>query len=129
MKNMPIISIIYSSILIVVGLLSYFVWGSQASMTALIPSFFGIAILVASVIALHERYLKHAMHVAVLISVLLFLGSSRGLMGLMKIMQGEEVARPLAVKVQAFSAILSLIFIAVSVVSFIQARRARLSQS
>ena len=54
-----------------------------------------------------------------------FIGTIRGVFSFFKMMGGEEVARPDAVRVQAIMALLCAIFIALAVNSFVQARRNR----
>ena len=66
----------------------------------------------------------HAMHGVVLVARLGFLGSVRGLLGLGKVFDGTAV-RPAAIVAQSIMAILMLGYIALSVRSFIQARKAR----
>lgn len=122
---MPKITIIYGAVLILLGLLAYFVWGNQTSTTALIPSYAGILFVLLGLLALKERFLKHAMHTAALLSLLFLAATFRGLLQLPALLAGEEVARPLAVQVQSASAVLSAIFVVLCVVDFIRIRRAR----
>jgi hypothetical protein len=91
--------------------------------TALIPAFLGIPIEIAGFAALKEAWRKHAMHVAVLLALLGFLGSARGLVSLPALLTGGEVARPAAVVAQSLTALLCLAFVVLAVRSFIQARR------
>jgi hypothetical protein len=106
------------------GLWGYFGLGS-GSITALIPAFFGVPFILLGVVALKESLLKHAMHAAAALAVLGLLGTIRGVFSFFKMMGGEEVARPDAVRVQAIMALLCAIFIALAVNSFVQARRNR----
>ena len=64
------------------------------------------------------------MHAAVLVALLGFLGSVRGLLGLGKVFDGTAV-RPAAIVAQTIMALLTLAYIVVAVRSFIQARKAR----
>ena len=65
MKNLVFLC---SAILIVLGLLGYFAWealgASKQSITAMIPAFFGIGMLIGAIIALKNT--KVGMHIAVL---------------------------------------------------------------
>ena len=113
--------------LIVVGLAGYFLTGG-VSATALIPAAFGLVIALAGVIARDERHRKHAIHGAVLIALLGFLGSVRGLIQIGDVFDGTAT-RPAAVIAQAVMAVLTLIYLVLAVRSFIAARSSRRSNS
>jgi hypothetical protein len=119
---MPQITIVLGSLLLLVGVGFYFGTGAT-SVTALIPAFLGIPIEIAGILALREKLRKHAMHAAVLLALLGFLGSIRGLLQLPALLTGVEVARPAAVVAQSITALLCLVFVALAVNSFAQARR------
>ena len=121
---MPVVTIALGVILTLLGLWGYFGLGSP-SITALIPAFFGIPFLVLGIVARNERYLKHAMHGAAALAVLAFLGTVPGLVKAFAMLRGAAVQRPTAVTVQAIVAILSLVFVVLCIVSFVQARRSR----
>ena len=116
------LSIIYGIIFILMGLISYFGISSE-SITALIPAFFGIPMLVLGWLGLNEKYLKHAMHGAAVLMLLGFFGTVGGLIKFFKMLAGAEMARPSAVTVQAIMALMCLIFLVFSVKSFIDARK------
>jgi hypothetical protein len=109
--------------LIVLGLAGYFLTGAT-SLTALIPAAFGLVIALAGVIARDERKRKHAMHAAVVVALLGFLGSIRGLLQIGGVFDGTA-ARPAAVVSQTIMALLTLGYIAIAVRSFIRARASR----
>lgn len=109
--------------LIILGLAGYFLTG-QASITALIPAAFGLVLALAGVLARDERKRKHAMHAAVLIALLGFLGSARGLIQIGDLIAGTA-ERPAAVIAQVIMAALTGIYVVLAVRSFIAARRAR----
>src|SRR4051812_45613146 len=77
---MPYVSMVFGFVLIGVG-----VWGMATSehewprnATALIPAVAGVILVIAGAIALVERFLKHAMHLAAVIGVLgLLAGAGR----------------------------------------------------
>jgi hypothetical protein len=119
---MPQITIVLGSLLFLVGVGFYFGTGAT-SITALIPAFLGIPIGIAGLLALREAWRKHAMHAAVLLALLGFLGSVRGLLRLPALLTGAELTRPAAAVAQSITALLCLVFVAVAVNSFIQARR------
>jgi hypothetical protein len=118
-------TVIFGVILLVLGIGGYLGTG-MVSLTALIPAVFGLVLLLLGVAARDPNRRKHAMHFAAIIGVLGFLGSARGLAKLGPLLAGEAVERQNAVIAQALMAILMLIFTALCVRSFIQARRNRL---
>ena len=109
--------------LIIVGLAGYFLTGA-VSLTALIPAAFGLVLAGAGLIARNERMRKHAMHAAVLVALIGFLGSIRGVLQIGALLDGTA-ARPAAVVSQAIMAVLTLGYIVMAVRSFVQARASR----
>jgi len=120
---MPSITLALGVALIVVGLAGYFLSGA-VSLTALIPAAFGLVIALAGVMARDERKRKHAMHAAVLVALLGFLGSVRGLLQIGALVDGTA-ARPAAVVSQSIMAVLTLGYIVMAVRSFVKARASR----
>lgn len=116
------LSIVYGLIFVLMGLYGYF-GISRESITALIPSFFGVPMLVLGWLGLNERYLKHTMHGAAVLTLLGFAGTAGGLIKFFKMLGGAELERPAAVTVQAIMAVLCLVFLILAVKSFIDARR------
>jgi hypothetical protein len=119
----PAITLALGAALIVLGVGSYVLTGG-VSPTALIPAAFGALLVVAGVLARDDRKRMHAMHAAVVIALVGFLGSARGLLGIGKVLDGTAV-RPAAIVAQTIMALLTLAYVVVAVRSFIQARRAR----
>ena len=120
---MPSTTIALGAALTVLGIGSY-VLTHAVSLTALIPAAFGLVLIVAGVLAQNDRMRMHAMHAAVVVALLGFLGSFRGLMGIGRVLDGTAI-RPAAIVAQSIMALLTLAYIVVAVRSFIQARRAR----
>ena len=120
---MPATTLALGAALIVLGLGGYFLTGA-ASVTALIPAAFGVLLVLAGLLAQNERWRMHAMHAAVLVALLGFLGSFRGLLGIAKVFDGTA-ARPAAIVAQTIMALLTLLYIVFAVRSFVAARRAR----
>ena len=120
--NMPRIIFTFAVIFVLLGIGAYLATGAQ-SWTALIPSIFGLLLAIAGGISL--KSLKHGGHIAALVGLLGFLGTAKSLGKLPALLKGEVVERAAAVGVQASFAILSLIFVALCVKSFIDARKAR----
>ena len=123
-RNMKlyIIAIIYAALLIILGLIGFLGFG-RASVTALIPAFLGVLVLIAGLLAMDEKMRKHAMHAAAVFGLLGFLGSFGGIWPTIQIIGGAEVARPAAAISKAIMSVLSFIFLALCVNSFIKARR------
>jgi hypothetical protein len=119
---MPRLTIIYGLLLAILGIGAYFASG-QASVTALIPAFFGVPLAALGLLALGDGARKHAMHAAAALATLGLLGTAPGVIKLIGALAGDELARPTAVAVQTIMAVLSAVFVALCVRSFIQARR------
>jgi len=117
-------SITFGIILIILGLYSYFGISSE-SITALIPTFLGIPVLIFGFLALNEKYLKHAMHGAAVLMLLGFGGTVGGLIKFFRMLGGEVFERPAAITIQAIMALICLIFFILAIKSFIDARRKR----
>ncbi|HET7697604.1 MAG TPA: hypothetical protein VFK57_17955 [Vicinamibacterales bacterium] len=122
---MPSLTIALGAVLVVLGLGGYLLTGA-ASLTALIPAAFGAVLALAGAIARDERRRKHAMHAAVLVALLGFLGSFRGLLQIGALLDGTA-ARPAAVVSQAIMALLTLVYLVIAIRSFVNARMRRVS--
>ena len=112
-------------ILIVLGVASYQLTG-RTSLTAMIPAFFGVVLVVCAMIARQsDAARRHAMHAAVAIGLIGALASlARGVPAAL----GGDAARP-AVMAQLVMGVLLVIYVALGVQSFIAARKARLGKS
>ena len=117
---MPSTTIALGSVLIVLGLAGYFLTGA-VSLTALIPAAFGLVMALSGLLARDERKRKHAIHTAVVVALLGFLGSFRGLLQIGDVVDGTA-ARPAAIVVQTIMAVLTLGYIVMAVRSFVKAR-------
>lgn len=114
---------------ILLGLIGagYFVATGSAHPTALIPLWFGLALIICGALSLTENAPRRMlwMHIAVTIALLGFLFP-----GFMAIKEwaaanGGPLAHPAAVQEQAVMSIVCLILTALCVRSFIAARRSR----
>ena len=117
---MPSTTIALGVALIILGLAGYFLTGT-ASLTALLPAAFGLVIALSGLMARDERKRKHAMHAAVVVALLGFLGSIRGLVQIGGVFDGTA-ARPAAIVAQTIMAVLTLGYIVMAVRSFVKAR-------
>lgn len=95
----------------------------QFTGTAMIPAGFGIVLILLGLVALKPTLRMHAMHGAALVGLIGMLGGLG--MSIPKLLGSEPLARPIAVYAQLAMGILMAIFVALTVKSFIDARRAR----
>lgn len=114
----------YGTVLIVVGLVGYLGTG-QASVTALIPAFVGLLLLILGIAGRRENLHKNAMHIAVAIALLGFLGTVGGLVKLFTLLSGGEVTRPTAIVIQSIMAVMCGSYVGFGVKTFVDARRRR----
>lgn len=122
---MPKVTIGLGIVLIVMGVASWLLTG-MTSITALIPAFFGVVFLLLGTLAREEKRRKLNMHISVIIALIGFFGSFSGIINLFKLFSGGEVARPVAVIMQALMALLLLTYLVMAIKSFIDARRAQI---
>jgi len=122
---MPLLSIVFGVLLILLGVYGFVSTGSSHP-TALIPAIFGTLLLLPGVLSLAlPKARKHFMHVAATVGLL---GALGGLgMGLPKLggVIADTADRPQAVILQIIMGLLSLVFVALCVRSFILARKAQ----
>ena len=121
---MKALTYICSLILIATGAIGYFAWeaigAEKQSMTAAIPAFVGILMLVGALVAMKNH--MAGMHISVLFGALGALaGLGRLIPGMIK---GMDWASP-APKLIAVMTAVCLIYTVMAVRSFIAARRAR----
>ncbi len=113
----------FGLILIVLGVASYVLTG-RTSVTAMIPAFVGVVLVICALVARNESARKHAMHAAVavgLIGALAALGR-----GVPAALDGGAT-RP-AVLSQLVMGVLLLLYVWLGVQSFIAARKARMGR-
>jgi hypothetical protein len=109
-------------LLIILGLGGYFGSASH-SPTALIPAGFGIVLAALGFVARDPARRKLAMHIAVTVGLIGFLFTVTGMVKVARMMAGREVQRPTAAIAQAIMAVLTGVFVALCVKSFVDARR------
>lgn len=117
---MPATAILFGVILILLGIIGYAVavTNNNASVTALIPAFFGVALAALGALAqLKESWRKHLMHGAVIVALLGFIATAGRLISRLS----ELTASP-AVTSQAVMAIVCLVFVVLAIRSFAAAR-------
>ena len=112
-------TILFGLLLTALGLAGYLIAGA-ASVTALIPAFFGVVLLVLGFLARAESLRKHAMHAAAAVALIGFAGA------LMSLLRAPFATRSaLANFSQAAMAVLTAAFVVLCIMSFRNARRAR----
>jgi len=115
-------TIVYGLFLILLGVASYVLTGG-VSATALIPAYFGLAVLPLGLISnLKPAHKRHFLHATAVISLLAILGTSKGFVSSFTLMSGGELERPAAVIAQALMFVASATYLAFCVRSFIHAR-------
>ena len=119
MTAMASTTIVFGALLALLGVGGYFVSGA-ASVTALIPAFFGLPLIVLGFLARSDSMRRHAMHGA---AVLALVGCAGALFSLMRTPSGPR--SPVAVFSQAAMVVLTAAFVALCVRSFKAARLAR----
>jgi hypothetical protein len=119
-------SFFYSAIFIAIGVVAWSLTGME-QVTALIPAFFGIVVLLIAVLSkAKENWRPHLMHVAMALVLLGLLGSVGGLFRLIgSVFTGAELARPAAVYAQSLFALASMGYLYAGIQSFIEARKKR----
>lgn len=125
---MRALTLVIATALILLGGIGYGISGGN-SWTALIPSFFGLMILGLAILAGKEHLRRHMMHGVILLALLGVGGSARGLPGVMQLLAGNTVDRPMAVVIQSIMCLLCAILLVAGIVSFVAARRARRVES
>jgi fluoride ion exporter CrcB/FEX len=114
----------FGIVLIVLGIGGYF-GSDRVSVTALIPAAFGLLLVIFGALARDDKRRKMAMHIAVTVGLLGFLGTVSGLFKLPALLSGGVVERPGAVVSKSIMAVLMAVYVGMCVKSFIDARRRR----
>ena len=120
---MPSTSITFGGLLILIGIIGYAygLMNGNASLTAFIPTVFGIILVALGAVAQSsEKLRKHLMHAAVIIALLGFV------MPLIRLLSKfNELTLSAAVIAQVAMSLICLVFVILSVRSFMDARRNR----
>lgn len=120
---MPKLTIRVGGALALLGIFS-FIGSGAASVTALIPTFFGVILAALGVGAQREDRRALMMHIALALAVLGLLGSAPGLLSLPDLLAGRDLERPWAVGAQSAMAVLLAVYLGFGIRSFLLARRA-----
>ena len=110
------VTILFGVLLVITGIVGFYQTGAK-HMTALIPAFIGIPLFVCGIIAAKEAMRMMAMHIAILIGLIGFIGAAATLFK-----ANQEMA---AIISKAITSVLCATFVGLCVRSFIQARKSR----
>lgn len=116
------ITVGFGAALILLGIVSYIGSGAD-SVTALIPAFFGIVLLLVGLAGEAQQRRALMMHIAAVLALVGFLGSAMGFADLPDLLAGDDVERPWAVAAQSIMATVLVVYLVLAVRSFILARR------
>ncbi|MCS6866274.1 MAG: hypothetical protein RMJ56_09495 [Gemmataceae bacterium] len=118
-------TVICGALLVLVGIVGYGTSEVQPpSLTALIPAFFGVALIVCGLFAFNDKIRKHAMHLAAVIGLLGVVGGFMPLIRQINKGDGFDPFKKSAVAGELMILVCA-VFVGLCVNSFIQARRAR----
>lgn len=121
--GMPQLAITFGILLNIVGAVGFFATGAT-HYTALIPCVLGVILIICGIVALAAPGArKHVMHVAALIGLLGIGGTISALFKLPALISAASLASQPAVISKSVTCILSAVFLALCVKSFIDARR------
>ena len=110
------VTILFGVLLGITGIVGFYQSGAKY-MTALIPAFIGIPLFVCGIIAAKEAMRMMAMHIAILIGLIGFIGAAATLFK-----AGQEME---AIVSKSVTALLCAAFVGLCIRSFIHARKAR----
>lgn len=107
------VTIGYGVVLALVGVIAYVTSGGS-SITALIPTFIGIPIVLAGVAATRPKFRSNALYFALGLSALMIGGSFRGIIGLFEALTGgRAITTPMLI--QLGLVVLAIAFIIVAI--------------
>ena len=123
---MPTIALLFGLLLNFIGLLGFFGTGAT-HYTALIPCVLGLLLFLSGLIARQESLRRHAMHLAVFVSLLGLLGTLSAFGKIPLLLHHAAGERAPAYLAKIATALLCGFFFLLSLRSFIQARANRKS--
>lgn len=112
----------FGTLLIVIGVIAYVATG-MASVTALIPAFFGIVLVGLGMLGRNEQRQKPALYGALGVAILGLFGSASGITQTITYLSGGDVARPSASITRAVMALVLIALIATLGKSLLALRR------
>jgi hypothetical protein len=121
------LTFVIGSVLVVLGVVAYTATAA-VSVTALIPSLFGVLLLVCAAVARKPEWHRHGIHAALVVALLGALGTLMNVARIGQLFAGTA-ERPAAVIESTLMFVLLVGYIAMGVRSFVAARRARSTSS
>ncbi len=122
MNDMVLVTRVTGAVLVLIGVVGYAVTAG-ASLTALLPTVLGLPVLGLGLWAGNQDRRRTAIHAALVLALLGFLGTLMNVIQLPALLTGGEVARPTAVVVSSITSLVCLIYVVLGVRSFAAARR------
>jgi hypothetical protein len=125
--DMSIVILITGIVLAITGIGFWLATGAQA-VTSLIPAFLGVPLAICGglMLAISSPARRHLAHVAAILALLGVLGGlGMGVPGLIKILNGAEGVRPVAVTLQLIMGGISTVLMTLMIRSFVLVRRER----
>ncbi len=122
MNDMILVTRVVGAVLIVIGIAGYVLTGAE-SVTALLPAILGLPLLGLGLWGGQESRRRTAVHIALVLALLGFLGTLVNVIELPAVLTGGEVERPTAVVVSSITSLVCLLYVVLGVRSFIAARR------
>ena|SRR5882762_7172190 len=121
------VTLVFAALFIALGVAGFIGTGSEHP-TALIPAALGVLLGIFGALSFSPDAgrRKLFMHINVTLGLLGFLGTVMGLIQWIQMLGGATVKNPPATESKAAMALLSLVYVALCVRSFIAARKARL---
>ena len=117
-------TLLLAAFLTLLGIGFYLGTGRQ-SVTALIPTFLGLPLLGCALWSRRESSQAVALSVASVLALVGLAGTVPGVVKAARMLAGESIARPEAVVAQTLVAIACLVYLVLSIRSFLRVRRAR----
>lgn len=118
------LTVFTGALLILIGLTAY-ATAETTSLTALFPAVLGIVLLTLGLVAVAPKFRRDAVHIAVLIGTIGIVAFFPNARHMPTLISGGTVERPQAVAVSAFTVIILITYLVLSIRSFRRARRAR----
>lgn len=112
---------LFGGVLVAVGVVAYVVTGAE-HITALLPAFLGLPILLAGLVAGQQRRQRTAIGLAVVLALLGVLGTAMNVAELPAMLAGDEVQRPVAVITSTITAVLCLVYVVAGIRWFLAGR-------
>ncbi|WP_142056868.1 hypothetical protein [Pseudonocardia kunmingensis] len=119
------LTVVIGAVLVVLGVVAY-VMTAAASVTALIPTFVGVLLLLCAAAARKPAWHRHGIHAALVVALVGALGTLMNVVRIGEVFAGTA-ERPAAVVVSTLMFVLLVGYLVMGIRSFVAARRANTS--